>query len=520
VRRHLLALLLLLTPLVVAPGQEVIKGAIEGQVIDAVNGTPVPGVTVGLFGRHQPPPATTDEKGRFRFADLEPRPHGVAVWAGSGYVARKRIVTVNPGPEATRIDVKVYKSPVVAGRVRDRRGRPVPGAMVAAVRGAGSFGRFAKTNDKGEYRISSRDPGTFRLKALRAPLRIRSKTLRDDDDPAERKPVVADVETYYPDSASWETAAAFTVGLGQVLEGMDITIARQETVCVESKAIDLEGKNESPLNIRVESDRQTMPIAQGVELPAGTGFEVCGLAQGSYRLVAGLTHESGRYAVARFSVTERGVRLPDMHLERPVTVPGRLAIDSEGDRRPLPSPVFVGLRRPNGTIVTGEELGAQVHEEGDFAIKAALRDEYRLMIRAPAGFYVKSATMAGRDALRQTLYAGGGELIVVLGQDGARLSVSVVDEEKRAVSDAVVILGRDPLPPEPTADELTARPTLENGRAVFEGVAPGEYRVMAFGELWDDSAPINPDFFLAHRTDGERIKVGPGESRTVEIKAR
>jgi hypothetical protein len=107
---------------------------------------------------------------------------------------------------------------------------------------------------------------------------------------------------------------------------------------------------------------------------------------------------------------------------------------------------------------------------------------------------------------------------VVLGQDGATLSVQVADADNHPVAWAAVILGRDPWAPRFAPDDLMARPTDSNGRAVFDGIAPGDYRLLAYGDLWDDSAAMSPEFFLAHQAEGDRVKLVARESRTVQFK--
>jgi len=81
-----------------------------------------------------------------------------------------------------------------------------------------------------------------------------------------------------------------------------------------------------------------------------------------------------------------------------------------------------------------------------------------------------------------------------------------------------VILARDPLPGQVAPQDIVARPTDINGRAVFDGVPPGAYRLLAYGDLWDDSLAISPDFYLAHQSAAEAVKLDSRENRTVRLK--
>jgi hypothetical protein len=147
-----------------------------------------------------------------------------------------------------------------------------------------------------------------------------------------------------------------------------------------------------------------------------------------------------------------------------------------------------------------------------------LPDDYWLTVKAPAGFYVKSATIKDGDVLRSPLRAGAGELRIVLGQDGPVLTVQTGDSENHPVPGASMILGRHPLPPSPAPDDLVLLVSDQNGRAVFKGVAPGEYRLLVFANALVDRTGAE-ELFLANRSKGEAITLAPRESHSVQVKA-
>ncbi|HWB85401.1 MAG TPA: carboxypeptidase regulatory-like domain-containing protein [Bryobacteraceae bacterium] len=516
------------TPTEASPGSGTRQtSSIEGTVLDAATGRPIPNLLVRLYGPGQSiSPVRTDATGRFRFDQLNEQAFGVTLDRTSGYFAQDLRISLQAGKKVSGVELKAFKAAVISGRVLDARRHPVTGARVIVLGGTTPGGRYppgiegsATTNDLGEYRFGGLPPGNYRLMVTRAPLKIYPKPLKTDDDPSLLKPVLADVASYYPSSGSLDTAGFITLALGQVLEGADISIVREETVCIQSRIVGGEAQNGLAV-IRVESESfGSAAVARG-EIGGTGGFEVCGLPPGNYHLVASLADNKSetRCASESFSIASRGMRLPDMYLRPLVAISGRLSIDAEGEKHAFPGPATIYLLRPYGSSIFGERTFARVDREGSFTIPAVLPDEYWLQVNAPKGFYVKSATMAGTDVLHNRLNAAGGELDVALGQDGATVTVEVVDDNGRPIPFAIAILGRNRLQPAFAPNDLVARPTDQNGRAVFDGIAPGDYRLLAYDDLLDESAPMSAEFFQAHEPAGDAITLGPGQDESVRFK--
>ena len=184
----------------------------------------------------------------------------------------------------------------------------------------------------------------------------------------------------------------------------------------------------------------------------------------------------------------------------------------------MTGPVSISLSATGRPLVLDQQDSVRVTEPGPFVIPAVLPAEYWLDVRTPAGFYVKSATADGRDALREPLNAAGRELNVVLGQDGAQLSVLAVGPKNDPLTGATVIVGRDPLPPSYAPGELVITTCDQNGQATLGSLAPGTYRVLVFADASVDQANAGP-LFLANRVKGEELTLGPGESRPISVHA-
>jgi hypothetical protein len=262
-------------------------------------------------------------------------------------------------------------------------------------------------------------------------------------------------------------------------------------------------------------------LAEG-ELAPGGGFEVCGLPPGAFSLLAGPFEQKqdARYASETFTIADHSLRLPDLFLRPLIQLSGRLTIDtsSGSPTKPLSGPVSIRLSATDRPVVPDQRSSVRVTEPGPFIIPAVLPAEYWLDVRTPAGFYVKSAAVDGRDALREPLHAAGAELHIVLGQDGAQVRVLALGPKSDPLASATVIVGRDPLPPSYAAGELVSAMCDQNGQATLGSLAPGRYRVLVFADAL--VLPSNAGvLFLANRAKGEELTLGPGESRSISVHA-
>ena len=505
-------------------------GLIEGRLIRFGTGEPIAGVDIWIMSTtKRVAPQKTDAQGHFRFEAMEAGRYGLALIPTSGYTARETLIVLKEGQKATGIEMRAFQGATVVGRVKDVAGQPVGGVMVSPLRIHLAGGRWgpirsllAVTDGVGEFKLVGLEPGRYTLVAEPKRLTIKRKTWTEkDEEKWAPEPRMADVRTYYPDAVSADLAATFTLEAGQALEMMDITLVRPETYCVRSRVNGATPQERSHLKGQIAAALYmgAAELATG-DFATGDGFEVCGLPAGSYRLQAGPAEigEGSAYASDPFTLTRQSLRLPDLTLRPLIQLPGRLSVDSTSDRPSLPRPVHVFLMSIGRLGIAHEQPTAEVAEPGAFVIPAVFPDEYWLSVRAPSGFYVKSATVAGVDVLRAPLHAAGGELIVVLGQDGCTLTVQVNDADNHPIPNADVILGRDPLAPSYAPDDLLLALCDQNGLATLKGIAPGKYRLLAYAEAWIDPAGVG-DFFLANSSHGEALNLEPGQNRTLSMTA-
>jgi hypothetical protein len=145
------------------------KGALYGRVINAQTREPVRRCAVKIYSATQQEDELTDGEGRFKFSPVSRAEYGFAAHR-DGYTDRFYKVELSDFDKPAELLVEMFPRGVVSGRVLSDLGRPLQGARIEAFamrtreETPGPVDS-AETNDLGEYRLSSLDPGTYRIRA-------------------------------------------------------------------------------------------------------------------------------------------------------------------------------------------------------------------------------------------------------------------------------------------------------------------------------------------------------------------
>ncbi len=151
---------------------------------------------------------------------------------------RARAVTVIPG-QKINLDLRIPKGVTVSGRILDRNKQPVPGILVVAMTVSSRDGKTNlrmmgedKSNDLGEYRIPYLPAGTYVVGAKSSLLPIRKRNTKS---PPAAESMGYPPVTFYPGTRLLSTAA-FEIGSGADLYGMDIVLQKEPVRCVSFRA--------------------------------------------------------------------------------------------------------------------------------------------------------------------------------------------------------------------------------------------------------------------------------------------
>jgi hypothetical protein len=204
-------------------------GSIEGRVVHYGTSEGIANVEItltipGVPLRYLSLDAVTDDEGRFVLLDVYPGTYQIQASKG-GYVNPARdgvrlrdggttkTVTLSADQRFQNVDLSLVRGGVIAGRILEPDGRPSVNVRVSALPEEQSESRTisVSTNDRGEYRIVSLEPGKYRV-AIGADgglppfglVNSRTTSL-----------------TYFPGVTNPDQASLLTVGEGEVLTGND-----------------------------------------------------------------------------------------------------------------------------------------------------------------------------------------------------------------------------------------------------------------------------------------------------------
>ena len=290
-------------PVAAVTGTAAIRGVV---VSDDAAQRPLRRVRVALTGVPGGRVAMTDDDGRFVFVTLPAgnytlaasRPAYLPVAYGATRPGRSGTTIVLAEKQSTDIKITMALGGVVAGTVRDGRGRPMPAIDVGLVplpTGENSRPAFSPqpvtTDDRGEYRLYGVPPGQYFVAAVaqnNAPAGGTGRRSVEENDallsqlqlrggdaaalmpvaparklePLPAAPAVSLAPMFYPGTARVESAVVVSVAAGVERVGIDIAI-----VPVRSMSID--GTVQGPVQ---KLDRVELSLViNGPQFPSFTG---------------------------------------------------------------------------------------------------------------------------------------------------------------------------------------------------------------------------------------------------------
>ena len=305
-------------------------GRIAGRVTVEGTNTPLAGVRVvllptaprmGMMG--MPPQATTDQDGRYAFEGVAPGSYHFQ-FEKTGYASTAQSQTgtiqISAGQSVNGVDVRLQKGAVIAGKVLDAAGEPMPDVRVTAMRRfsnpgmplrllpAGS-GQGQNTNDLGEFRISGLPAGEFYVAAMpfHTPMfggpGVDMTTARAR--PA-RQARTTTATTFYPGTSDQAAALPIAVAAGAEVGTINFAMQTLPSFRVSGIVVDQDGKPVGGAMVMLTGDPQSGMFGG----PAGSTrthdngrFDIDDVVAGSFRVNASIpmmmNGAGGRGAVGR-----------------------------------------------------------------------------------------------------------------------------------------------------------------------------------------------------------------------------
>ena len=506
---------------------------IRGHVVAADTGQPLRKAQVRITSGElrENRLTSTDADGTYEFKEVIAGRYNVSASKGS-YVALQygQLRPFEPGKPfeilaaqtLEKVDFALPKGAILTGRLLDEFGEPLPDAMVSVQRYQNMggqrrlipAGRTSMTNDIGEFRLFAVPPGQYYLSAT-----LRPMGMGDTDDRSGYAP------TYFPGTTSIAEAQKVAVGLGQIVNDINMTLMPTRVSRVTGTAVDSQGRPMSGMVMATpRTDSMMMMFGPPAQIKADGSFVVSSLAPGRYMLQVRGPAGDGEGASADITVSGDDVNGVRLVATKPSAVTGRVIVDAAAAQALRPSSVRLGLQ-PSQMDMMMMGMPSQpsvLTDDLTFEFKAAPGQFRVTLFNQPPGWAIRSVRYRGTDITDAGLDVRASEDLadveVELTNRLTNLSGVVTNAKGEPVKDySVIVFPQDRDKWTPNSRYMrTSRPD-QDGRYKVSGVPPGGYLVIALDYL-DQNEWNDPDFLEKIRSKATTFSVNEGETKTVDLK--
>jgi Carboxypeptidase regulatory-like domain len=485
--------------------------------------------------------ATTDEGGRFTLKDVGPGRYRLSV-SRNGFVNQEygqktpndpgSILTLAPGQQMKDLLFRLIPWSVIAGRIRNEDGDPLPWVQVTALREAYTDGKRKlsptaqeATNDLGEYRLFGLRPGRYFVSATYSTKNQMASGNEDSEEPAPVEESAAQkyVPTYYPGTPDPAKASTISVKPGDEIPSVDILLQRVAAYKVRGRIYNMithrTGRDISIMML--PRNNQVAGSIFNFEAPVldkDGSFTLKDVLPGSYTLSAFWFDEGKPYvAKQNIDVGNADVEGVSLTIAPGMTINGRVIWDGkpslEGDELSIsPSSTEQGVEF---------DSPARVSPNGAFTLKDISEDTYHLYVNGMSkDCYIKAVRYGMADALYDGFAAQRGNdasLEVTLSSRGARVQGAVSDADGLPLAGVWVVL----VPEEAHRAQMQMykeTTTDQYGHFELRGIPPGDYKLFSWDQV-ENGAWQDPEFLKPFESKGEEVKLQEGESKSVNLTA-
>lgn len=471
--------------------------AVSGKVVSTVGNTAVKRAVVTLRGE-ETYLCESGAGGQFSLQGVAPGRYEVEASHEGFQTKPEAAVSIGPGPAA--LELHLVPLALIAGRIVDELGDPVPDAAVEAVQFRYRAGKKqlqsaarAKTNDRGEYLIADLAPSRYYVRASDS--EHDPPIIGDYTDRGPRRLQVY-APAFYPGTRDPNRASMLTVGAGDELQHLDLEIHRESVYSIRGRMT-----ADTSVGLIRRFDEPALAYATR---PSGSGqFEIWGLTPGAYAVTG--KRQSSLYAMRKVDILNDDVDGVDLTNPTTIAVTGNVRTGG-----------VKGLR----VVLQSEEaapldIDTPVQADGSFTVNAQ-PDNYVVHLQGD-GVWLKSMRIGDREVPDHRFVPGRiqGPLTLEASTETGQIGGSVTDEGGQPVAGVNVTL----LPDQslPYWSDL-ARLTTTDGSGTFtlRGVIPGNYRLFALADS-EAGAPLDAEFRKPFDDKGTLVQVQAGSSTAVPL---
>jgi hypothetical protein len=491
----------------VAPAQYSGTGAIAGTVVENSTAEPVRKavVTLTLHGTPNAWATTrTDGVGGFRFDGLPAGVYdlranrdgiGVAIYGANSYREIGENITLAAGQRRDGLKLRFVRSATISGSVTGPDGDSMFGAQVMLLRTGRNMGkpvlmnsRNARTDDRGEYRMPSVDPGQYYVFA----------TMPGGQTPGVSTQAVAG--QYYGGSRDSKDSTVLSIHDGDHVRGIDFRLIPEPAVQIHGRVI---GVPQQPAPVDDHRPERAGTFAQHVGITirntsgAGIGFnqgagangpdyefESSMMPPGEYRVQAIMRVDGKAYWASQRVDARAGSAEVILALAPSVDVIGQLRMEGPDRNTAIRVSLSEDLIDTDGGSL-GDlytvDFGAPVGADGRFTIAQLAPGRWNVNVyNLPRGAFVKAVRFGDQAARFQAIEIKPGS--------EAQLNI-VVSTHAAKIAGQVDAAGLDParagilLAPSGELHEFPrfyySEEADDHGKFRFLDIPPGKYRIFA-----------------------------------------
>ena len=510
------------------------KCSIEGRVLSSTTGQPLGRATIMLIAGAVTNRVTTEsgEDGRFSFVGLNAARYTLSAqragylgqyYGAGGASASSTYLVLAPGQQLKDVLFKLIPAAVISGRVLDQDGAPVGSMVVQALRARWVRGvrlwasaGTVRTNDLGEFRIANLTAGEYLVPAFKESS-ISSTNLSAQ--PPGDKPEREYVATFFPNATDAPGAVPVQVAAGTEAGGTEIRLRRTDTVRIRGKVISAPEGNVVVVNLSPQGvTDSTVANLQGARNASSRqkdgSFELNRVVPGAYMLSASFMNGQTVFVAALpLQVGERHIEglvlrpVAAIELAGAVVVADKTSTQLSGLQIRLEPVEYLGIAAAPG----------RASEEGRFALTGIQPGRYRVQVsNLPEGSYVQSVRYGGQEVTEEGIDLTSGassSLQISLSLAGAQVDGVVQGKDDKPVSGATVAL----VPDSKRYSLFREARTGENGSYSLKGVAPGEYKILAWDNI-ETGAYQDPDFLKRYEGKADKLSLTEKEHKSVSLK--
>jgi hypothetical protein len=514
---------------------------VSGMVAKLAGSAPLKSARVVLIGVEDATrtyATTTDAGGRFTLKNVERGRYRLRV-SRNGFVDQEygqktpndpgSILTLAPGQQVNDLLFRLIPWAVIAGRILNEDGEPLPWVQVTALREAYTDGKRKlspdaqeTTNDLGEYRLFGLRPGRYFVSATYS-TKNQGVVEMGEAAPVEESFAQGYVPTYYPGTPDPAKAATITVKPGDEIPSVDVFLQRVAAYKIRGRIYNMithrPGKDVSiimlPRNSQLAGSVFNFETAV---LDKDGSFVLNDILPGSYTLSAFWFDEGKSYVAKQdIDVGKADVEGVTLTIAPGTNINGRVIWDGK------PSLESDELSISPYATEQGIDFGgaARVAPNGSFTLKDISEDTYHLSVNGMSkDCYIKAIRYGMVDALYDGFAVQRGtdaSLEVTLSSRGARVQGTVADADSLPIAGVWVVL----VPEEAHRGQMQMykkTTTDQYGHFELRGIPPGDYKLFSWEEV-ENGAWQDPEFLKPFEEKGEEVKLQEDDHKTMNLTA-